>query len=147
MLVSTNCWRSRAYTGALVLAAWVGAGCDSILGTDQSAFANEARIRVDGTFVAPLQLLTSSNFIATRDETGELVAQEIVGQTLTLTQLPFDRVFDLRGTDRFLVRLANPDASVTVNVHFRIELDGREVYNQRANMTDASMQYIAYFRF
>lgn len=126
----------------------VAPACDSLLGTDQSAFANEARVRVDGTFTAPLQLLTSSNFIATRNpDNGELEAQEIVGETLTLTELPFDRVFDLRGTDRFLVRLANPDVNVTVNVHFRIELDGREVYNHRANMRDASMQYIAYFRF
>ena len=139
---------TRMAFAAPALIALAAAGCDSLLGTDQSAFANEARVTVDGTSTVPLQLLTSSNFIATRDSiSGELVASEIVGETITLSTLPFDRAFDLRGMDRFLVRLANPDPNVTATVHLRIRLDNNEVYNQRATMRDASMQYIAYYRF
>lgn len=121
-------------------------GCDSLLGSDQAAFANEARIIVEGTSAVPLRLITSTNFNAIRDpDTGDLVATDVVGDTASLTSLPFDRVFRVRGADRFLVRLINPDISVTATVHLRIHLDDRLVYNQRATMRDASLQYIAYY--
>jgi hypothetical protein len=122
-------------------------GCDSILGSNQAAFAYEARVIVEGSSAVPLRLITSTNFATSRDpDTGELVAAQVVGDTAHLTGLPFDRVFEIRGADRFLVRLINPDINVTATIHLRVHLDDREVYNQRATMRDASLQYIAFYR-
>lgn len=137
----------RASAAALVLATFTLSACNSILGSNQAAFAYEARVIVEGSSGVPLRLLTSTNFFASRDmDTGELLASQIVGDTATLNTLPFNRTFNIRGSDRFLVRLINPDADSTATVHLRIHLDDREVYNQRATMRNASLQYIAYFQ-
>jgi hypothetical protein len=135
-----------ALLGALVALTLTISGCNSVLESNQAAFADEARVSVEGSSAVPLQLITSTNFIAVRDPvSGELVASEVVAETTSITGLPFNRVFTIRGSDRFLVRLVNPDINVTATVHLRIHLDGREVYSQRATMRDASLQYLTYF--
>jgi hypothetical protein len=141
--------RSRFLTRLAAIGAIATAlpACDSLLGTDQAAFANRARVIVEGTSAGPLQLLTSTNFVALRDlESGELVASEITGETLSLTAFPYDHEYTIAGADRFLVRLTNPDIDITATVHLRVFLDGREVYTQHATMRDASLQYIAHYR-
>jgi hypothetical protein len=123
----------------------VVAACNSILDTDQAAFAYEARVIIEGTSEVPLRLVTSTNFIAVPDpETGDLVSSLVVSDTVIVTSLPYNHVFEIRGADRFLVRLTNPDIDVTV--HLRVLMDEREVYGQRATMRDATLEFITYFQ-
>jgi hypothetical protein len=126
------------------------AACDSFLGTDQAAFAAEARVLLDGTSPVPVLLITSTNFLAQRDfETGQIVTQLLAADTVVLTTSDFDvdETYDIFGADRFLVRVANPDDDETASIHLRVMLDDREVFNQRATMRDASLEYTAFHRF
>lgn len=124
------------------------AGCDSLLGTDQAAFAAEARVLLDGTSPVPILLVTSTNFRAgIDDETGEVVTDLIAADTVVLTTIDVDETYDIFGADRFLVRVANPDENETATIHLRVLLDGREVYNQHATMRDASLEYTAFHGF
>jgi hypothetical protein len=133
---------------ALLAAALMSTGCDNILDSGQAAFAYEARVVVDGSSAVPMRLLTSTRFFMQRDSvSGDLVASEVVGDTQALNRLPHDSTYGIRGADRFLVRLLNSDSVTEATVRLRVYLDGRQVYDQRAVMRDASLQYIAYFRF
>lgn len=123
-------------------------GCDSLLGSDQAAFAAEARVLLEGTSPVPLLLVTSTIFDAgIDDETGEVVTDLISADTMVLTTIHVDETFDIFGADRFLVRVANPDTAETATIHLRVLLDGREVFNQHATMRDASLEYTAFHGF
>jgi hypothetical protein len=131
---------------AAVLGA-TSAACDGLLGTDQAAFAADARVLLSGTSPVPLLLVTSTNFTAEQDfVTGELITNLIVSDTITLATPTLDQHFEILGADRFLVRLINPDLNETADIHLRVELDGRQVYNQRATMRDASLEYTAFYQ-
>lgn len=137
----------RIARGLLLAAAGSTAACDGLLGSDQAAFAEDAHVLVSGTSPVPLLLVTSTNFVSTLDiDSGLRVTTLILADTLVLETAEFDRHFDIFGADRFLVRLVNPDENETADVHLTIELDGRTVYNQRATMRDASLEYTAFYQ-
>lgn len=137
-------WLTRA--APLLAALSLATGCDSVLGSDQAAFAADAHVRLAGTSPVPLLLITSTAFVARRDlDTGNLVTQLLAADTIVLQTAEFDRHFDIFGRDRFLVRVVNPDADRSADVHLRVSLDDREVYNQRATMRDAALEYTAYY--
>lgn len=139
--------RRPGWCGALALLALSGSACDGLLGSDQAAFAAEAHVLLSGTSAVPLLLVTSTNFFTVTDpDTGQLFTTLIASDTLTLPTPTADQRYDIFGADRFLVRLVNPDAEETADVHLRVQLDGREVYNQRATMRDASLEYTAYYQ-
>jgi hypothetical protein len=122
-------------------------GCSSVLGSDQAAFADEARVIITGESGVPLQLLTTTDFVASRDpETGELVPTILTTDTTILATLPHDQVYTVTGWDRFLAKLVNPDTAVTATIQMRVLMDGREVFNQRATMRDASLAFFVYFQ-
>ena len=121
------------------------AGCDSIFGPNRRRLADDARIIIQGTSPVPLLLVTSTSFTAVRDQNGELVSTLVQADTVTLTTLPAQFDHDLRGRDRFLVRLINPDLNETAAIHMQVLLDGRISFNQQATMRDASLEYIVVY--
>jgi hypothetical protein len=137
----------RCASGLLLAAAVSTAACDGLLGSDQAAFAADAHVLVTGTSPVPLLLVTSTNFISTLDiDTGLRVTTLILADTVVLETPEHDHHYDIFGADRFLVRLVNPDEDETADIHFTVELDGRTVYNQRATMRDASLEYTAFYQ-
>jgi hypothetical protein len=132
----------------LAAALLVTAGCEGLFGSDQAAFAEEARVLLEGTSPVPILLVTSTNFVAGIDnETGGVVTDLVVADTVVLTTIDVDQTYDIFGADRFLVRVANPDLDETATIHLRVLMDGREVFNQRATMRDASLEYTAFHRY
>jgi hypothetical protein len=137
--------KSLSLAGALLVALFATSGCDSIVETDTRPVTN-ARLIISGTSPVPLLLVTSFNFGATRNvETGELQVTLIRADTLTVS-LPFDRTFPFSGADRLHVRLINPDVNATASVRMQLQVDARQVFNEQANMRDASLSY-TFFNF
>jgi hypothetical protein len=137
--------RSAALFPLLSILAFVASGCDSILGTNRAEFANNARVIVQGTSGVPLTLVTSTHFAAVPDpDTGDLIASIVTARVDTLRSLPSQHDFDVRGFDRFLARLINPDSAVTATVHMQVLLDGKLVFTQHATMRDASLEFIVF---
>jgi hypothetical protein len=123
------------------------AACDGLLGSGEAAFAADARVLVSGTSPVPLLVITSTNFFSELDVgTGDRVTRLVLSDTLVLETPNLDRHYDIFGADRFLVRIVNPDAENTADILLQVELDGRQVYSQRATMRDASLEYTAFYR-
>lgn len=125
----------------------IGTGCDSLLGSGRPRFADRARVIIEGDTPVPLTVVTSTRFIAVRSEGGSYVSTLILADTVTLDSLPYDQVHGISGADRFLVRLINPDSTVTATIHMRVRLDDNEVFNQRATMRAASLESISFYGF
>jgi hypothetical protein len=137
--------RLRSIAAILVLTlALTAAGCDWLMQAEYG-FASEARIRITGNTTVPLHLVTSTNYTTSRNPvTGTTTTNLFLADTTFFDVLPIDRRFDLRGRDRFLVRVVNPD-SIAASVQLLVELDGKLVYTENAVIRDASLQYTTYF--
>jgi hypothetical protein len=121
----------------IMLTLW-GSAC-GVLETDQSN-PMEARVLVSGTSPVPLLLITSTNFVYTVDEGGSRVPVPLVADTVQIS-LPIDQVFPFGNSDRFLVKVANPDVNQTAMIRLQLLVDGRKVFDDQASMRDASLQY------
>jgi hypothetical protein len=131
---------SLGLAGALSLA-----GCDAIL-SSEAGLADRVEVSVTGSAAVPLLLITSTDFLAEYD----FVAEEwrvllVKADTTRLASLPYNQSRDIKGRDRYLVRLVNPDLSVTVDVGMDVRLDGRLVFTERAFLRDATLQYFTWF--
>jgi hypothetical protein len=136
----------RFFIVAVLLLPLLITGCDTLLSAD-AGLAKRALVRVSGEGGAPLTVVTSVQFLAFRDDrTGAITASLLGADTLQLTDLPFSQEYNLRGRDRFLVRLLNPDSSLTASVLLEVIMDGKLVYTQQATLLDASLEYITFFR-
>jgi hypothetical protein len=139
--------RFSRHAGRLILALLtIGlAGCNSITDTDTRPVTN-ARVVVSGTSPVPLVLVTSFDFGATRSaETNELQVFMVHADTTTIS-LPYDQTHPFGGSDRFHVRLINPDLNETASVRMQLFVDGRAVFDQQANMRDATLTF-TFFNF
>jgi len=131
---------------AALIVALPAPGCDSLFDSSRDV-ATDAQVLVTGTSPIPLTLVLSNDYTRILDaQTGEMVTTLIRADTLYL-DLPIDRVYPFGEGARILVRLINPDSTVTADVHMRVLLDRKEeVYNQRATMRNATLEYIfAYY--
>jgi hypothetical protein len=147
--------RSRSISGAarrcrswfvLLLVSLIAAGCDSLLSAE-AGLAERATVRISGEADVPVYVITSVHFLAFRDnQTGVVTATLLGADTVELAELPYSRDFNLKGTDRFLVRLLNPDTTVTADVLLEVIMDGRRVFAQQATLLDAWLQYISLFQ-
>lgn len=138
--------RRRTSLGALaLLAVTVLSACDSLL-SSEAGLADEATIQVTGTATVPVLVVTSTNFLWEYDVLDDdYVITLIKADTARVTSLPYSAKKNMKGLDRFLVRLVNPDGGVTVDVGMDVRLDGRLVYSQRATLRDATLQYYTWF--
>lgn len=100
-----------------------------------------ARVIITGASTVPLQLVTSTTFEAVRaDDTGEVSVTLLAADTASIA-VPLDQTFAFDGSDRFFINLRNPDPDVTASIRLRLLVDGREVFDESANMRDAALEY------
>lgn len=127
----------------LVASSFSVPGCDSIVSTDAHV-ARAARVVITGTSPVPLELLTSTDFTAVKNpDTGETVYTLNTSSAETIS-VPFDRTFQLNGSDRFFVRLTNADQNATAAVRMQVLVDGKSMYDVNATLKDAALKF-SYF--
>ena len=112
-----------------------------ILGDDTSDPANQAQVVINGTSPVPLDLITSDEFIVTRNvETGVTTTEFLSADTSMLT-VPFEQAYDISTFERFLVRLINPD-SMVASIRLQVLIDGTLEYDQTADISQgASLEF------
>jgi hypothetical protein len=139
MAVERSKERWRIVIGALVVL--IGAAGCSWYSTGPKPPA-QARVQVTGT--GPLLIITSEAFDRTvNDSTG--VTEMVLYQADTATSsLPFDSAYDVAPSDRFLVRVVNPD-TVPRDVQVQVYFDGDLKFDRSATLTNASIQYSRFF--
>jgi hypothetical protein len=128
-----------------LLAVVAATACDSVLRSDERPVTNYL-IEVTGTSPVPLSLITSTNFGAQRNtETNQVSVFPVTADTASLS-LPYTRTVLFNGADRLFVRLHNRSVSETASIRLRVVIDGRERFNQAANMRDAFLDF-TFFNF
>lgn len=118
-------------TLALVAAS---AGCD-LLDDDQD-LPDVARVDITGTAPVDLELVVSDNFQRVNDLEQGARYNVLVHADTSFVRPDFSREYDIRVTQRFLVRLTNHSsevASITLSVAF----DGEVSFSQRANISES----------
>jgi hypothetical protein len=124
----------------VLLCAIAASACDAVFGTENNQ-AKNARVIISGSSAVPLQLVTSTDFEAIRDNnTGEIAVTLTVADTTSIA-VPLDQTFPFNGSDRFFINLSNPDPDVIASIRLRLLVDGREVFDESANMQDAALEY------
>lgn len=120
----------------VALAAW---GCEWL--ADPSPEVVRVTLEGDGE---SLLLVTSTEFIATNNESGRMTAQLFEADT-TLISLPFDRSWNIESEQRFFL-LAAPVDSSGVMVQVRIFLDGDRDFDRSIEATtEDPVRYIYLF--
>ncbi len=118
------------------------AACDSILDSE-TTFAERAEVTVTGSSPVPLRLIMSERFVATfSPEQNRWSVSLVRADTLNVTAFPVARSYDIKQYGVFFVRLANPDPDQTADVTMRVLIDGRERFNQRVLIRDASIEFL-----
>jgi len=104
--------------------------------------AEQARVVVTGTAPVPLELVTSTKFTRTIEETGETTISLAFADTVFLSlPTPHDKVYPVRPDRGFLVRLRNPSTDPAV-VSMQVFFDGKLSF-ERQNVTvqDGSLEF------
>jgi hypothetical protein len=104
--------------------------------------AREARVVVTGTAPVPLELVTSTKFTRTIEETGEVTISLAFADTAFINlATPHDQVYPVRPDRGFLVRLRNPGTEAAL-VSVQVFFDGRLNYDrQNVALQDASLEF------
>lgn len=110
--------------------------CGGLVGANA---AKEARVTVQGTTEAQIQLVTSTVYELAQDSLGNIFP--VLGTADTsLIALPYDHTYDIASAGRFLLLLsALDDKAATVTV--RVYLDGNKKYDVTTNLQDSPVQY------
>lgn len=123
---SRRAWRGAVRITAAVLPCL--AACETITGVNEP---DELRLRIQSDDVVEVTLITSAHFEMVEDpacpETCDRRAQLTESDTSTVS-LPFDRTYPFTSRLQYFVE-SYPPAGVTATVHMRIDIDGREWYN------------------
>jgi hypothetical protein len=69
------------------------------------------------------------------------VESELTNADTTVISLPMDQNYAFNGANRFYVKLINPDSTATASIRLRLLVDGDEVFDESANMRNASLSY------
>jgi hypothetical protein len=132
--------RSRIAWLSLPILTLLTAACSSLLDSTQD-YADNATIEVTGTSPVPLLLVSSTNWVYVPDPvTGEPIVSTTTADTVSL-QLPINRTVALTNSYRIFFQLINRDSAQTASVRMRVRLDDKMVYDQAANMRNASLEF------
>ncbi len=132
-------WRVPIAAALIIV---LGPGCSSILDTERE-IAAAARVVLEGSSPVPLTMITSTRYVGARDPQTNVFRIELIdADTVQVTQFPLDRRYPLDQNGRFFVRVTNPNLDVTATVRLRVFLDAELVYDVRADMRDASLEYV-----
>jgi hypothetical protein len=89
----------------------------------------------------PLLLVSSTDWVYVPDPvTGEPIVSTTSADTVSL-QLPINRTVALTNSYRIFFQLINRDSAQTAAVRMRVRLDDKMVYDQAANMRNASLEF------
>lgn len=93
-----------------------------------------------GSFI----LVTSTEFVATNNESGNMTAQLFEADT-TVISLPFDQSWNIEAEQRFFLLAAPADTSA-VRVQVRVFLDGDKDFDRSVDaVTEDPVRYIYLF--
>lgn len=101
------------------------------------------QVMIDGD-TGPLLVVTSTQFIPTTNEAGEMGVQVYAADT-TAVSFPFEHTWNIKDQNRFLL-YAFPADSSTVMVRLRVFLDGTPDYdNTLGTSVEDPIRYIYLF--
>jgi hypothetical protein len=131
---------ARSRRLALPILTLLASACSWVLDTTQD-YAENATLEVTGTSPVPLQVVSSTNWVyITNPANGEQIVSTTSADTVSL-QLPINRVVPLTNSFRIYFKVINGDINQTASILMRVRLDNKLVYDQAANMRDASLDY------
>jgi hypothetical protein len=131
---------ARSRRLALPILTLLASACSWVLDTTQD-YAENANLEVTGTSPVPLQVVSSTNWVyITNPDNGERIVSTTSADTVSL-QLPVNRVVPLTNSFRIYFKVINGDINQTASIRMRVRLDNKLVYDQAANMRDASLDY------
>ncbi len=104
--------------------------------------AENARVVVTGTTPVPLELVTSTKFTRTTDETGEVTTTLAFADTIFVSLAePHDQIYPVAPDRGFLVRLRNFSEEPAV-VSMQVYFDGNLHYDrQDMTLQDATLEF------
>lgn len=124
---------------ASLLAAFAAWGCEWFADPSPEI----VRVTLDGDADSFI-LVTSTEFIATNNESGNMTAQLFEADTTVIT-LPFDRSWNIEAEQRFFL-LASPVDTSAVRVQVRVFLDGDKDFDRSVDaVTEDPVRYIYLF--
>lgn len=135
--------RARIAGRGLALAVVAALTTSCSLTTSPPKKPTTAHIIIEGSTPAPLELVTSTDFYQTQNQTT-LEVNEVYNKadTLGIGTLPYDATVDLTDLGSISVRLKNPVVA-TASVRMRVTLDNGQGYDQTATLSDgASLVYV-----
>jgi hypothetical protein len=117
------------------------AGACTILESKEDS-ADQARVVVTGTTTVPLELVTSTKFTRTIEETGEVSISLAFADTAFVDlAAPLDRTHPVSPDRGFLVRLRNYSTDPAV-VSMQVYFDGKLSYDrQNVTLQNASLEF------
>ena len=136
---------ARRWAAAFVLTSMVGATACST-GGEPDVKPTTARIQVEGSTPAPLQLVISTDFYEILDDVNFEILQVVRQADTLFIDLPFDQTFSLTSEGNLLVALTNHEA-VPAQIRMRVELDsGQDPFDQNATMSEGgTLRYVFTF--
>ena len=104
--------------------------------------AREARVVVTGTAPVPLELVTSTKFTRTIEETGEVTISLAFADTAFVSLAdPHDKTYPVRPDRGFLVRLRNHSTDPAV-VSMQVFFDGKLYFDrQGVALQEATLEF------
>ncbi|MGH7483955.1 MAG: hypothetical protein ACRELV_17530 [Longimicrobiales bacterium] len=88
-----------------------------------------------------LELITSTNFRRFTDEGTNTTTVTLIRSDTSAIQPPFDSTYAMTGENvGFFLRVTNPDTALA-SIRLTVAIDDRVVYEQSADMRDASLEY------
>jgi len=107
-------------------------GCDWF----EDPSPESVRVVIDGTPGDSLRVITSTVFVASRDDLGNTTVNSFASDTAVWI-LPVNRTFDIREDQRFLVLGFPGDSTATVPIDGSIRVDDRSPFNVDVDVTSA----------
>ncbi|MDH3225342.1 MAG: hypothetical protein OEO23_16595 [Gemmatimonadota bacterium] len=120
----------RTWLAVMALAGVVLGGC----GWFEDPSPESVRVIIDGTPGDSLRVITSTVFVAARDEFGSTTVNSFSSDT-TMWALPADRTFDIREDQRFLIQGTPGDSTAVVPIDASIRVDSRSPWLAEINVT------------
>jgi hypothetical protein len=123
----------------LIVAVWLSAGCDVLLGNPEPG---EARLVIGGEAGKPIRVIISTEFVAAVNEQGQ-TRVEIFKADTVVTALPYEHVYDIAKDHRFFVEAARLDSDLqTVSV--QVFLDDRKQFDEGGMLIEGSPYRFVY---
>ena len=131
--------RRWLYLGLVLMPLLAAAGCDWF----EDPSPEVVRVMIDGDGES-LLVITSTRFLTTADELGDLGVRMFTADT-TVATFPFDQSWNIHEEKRFVL-VAFPVDSSTATVRIRVMLDGEtDLDNTLGASVDEPVRYIYIF--